>query len=126
MTEPRKPDRTVQVYRFPSRRGALPVVPSNDCVTALRAIGEETRARIVGLLVAEPMDVNEIATHLGISPYNVSKHLRVLREAGLLQVEKNGRQRRYTLRAPVRRKAEAGNVLDLGCCSFQFEPNRNR
>jgi DNA-binding transcriptional ArsR family regulator len=96
------------------------MVQTNDCVTALRALGEETRVRIVGLLIDRAMDVGSISDALGVSPYNVSKHLRVLREAGLLRVEKDGRQRLYGLPDTIRREA-AGRILDLGCCSFQFE-----
>jgi DNA-binding transcriptional ArsR family regulator len=110
-----------QPYRLPGHGRALPVVqPSGDCVTALRALGEETRVRIVGLLIEHPMDVGAISDALGVSPYNVSKHLRVLREAGLLEVEKEGRLRRYALPEAIKRDAAAGRVLDLGCCSFQF------
>jgi len=105
----------------PSPQGrTLPMVDGNDCVPALRALGEDTRVRIVGLLIDEPLDVNEISKRLGVSQYNVSKHLRILREAGLLEVEKSGRQRLYALPDAIRRQAKAGSVLDLGCCSFQF------
>ena len=103
----------------------LPVLQSGaDCVVALRALGEDTRLRIVGLLLQSPLDVGEIAARLGVSQYNVSKHLRILREAGLLDVEKDGRVRRYALPDDIRRRAAAGSVLDLGCCSFQFERPR--
>ena len=122
MAEPRRSERPLQLYRFPSRNRTLPVVHGNDCVTALRALGEDTRVRIVGLLIEEAMDVNEIARRLDVSQYNVSKHLRILREAGLLEVAKSGRQRLYALPETIRRRAEAGNILDLGCCSFQFKP----
>ena len=108
-------------YRLPGQGRSLPVVQqSHDCVTALRALAEETRVRIVGLLIDHPMDVGAISGALGVSPYNVSKHLRVLREAGLLEVEKEGRLRRYALPEAIKREAAAGRVLDLGCCSFQF------
>ena len=115
-------DSSSQPYRLPGQGRALPVVQpqSHDCVTALRALGEETRVRIVALLIDRPMDVGAISDALGVSPYNVSKHLRVLREAGLLEVEKEGRQRRYALPETIKREAAAGRVLDLGCCSFQF------
>ena len=93
----------------------------HDCVVALRALGEDTRVRIVGLLIDEPLDVGEISRRLGVSQYNVSKHLRILREAGLLEVEKNGRRRLYALPDTIRRRAAEGSVLDLGCCSFQFQ-----
>jgi DNA-binding transcriptional ArsR family regulator len=69
----------------------------------------------------DALDVGEIAKRLGVSSYNVSKHLRILREAGLLQVEKNGRTRLYALPASIRGRTDSTGVLDLGCCSFQFE-----
>jgi DNA-binding transcriptional ArsR family regulator len=113
-----------QPYRLPGRGRVLPVVQQpNDCVTALRALGEETRVRIVALLMDQPLDVGAISDALEVSPYNVSKHLRVLREAGLLEVEKEGRLRRYALPEGIKREAAAGRVLDLGCCSFQFDDN---
>ena len=102
------------------------MVESNDCVPALRALGEDTRVRIVGLLIDQPLDVNEISKRLGVSQYNVSKHLRILREAGLLEVERSGRQRLYALPDAIRRQAKAGSVLDLGCCSFQFRQTEAR
>lgn len=97
------------------------MAPPNDCVVALRALGEDTRVRIVGLLMEHSLDVTEIAQRLGLTPYNASKHLRVLREAGLLEVVKDGRQRLYSLPGAIKRQAADGQVLDLGCCSFQFE-----
>src|SRR5262245_5341413 len=111
-------------YRLPSGSRRLPVVSNlagNDCVVALKALAEDTRVRIVALLIDKPLDVGEIAQRVGASPYNVSKHLRILREAGLLKVEKNGRKHLYTLVDAVRRQAAEGSVLDLGCCSFQFD-----
>ena len=121
----------VQPYRLSGSGRALPMVQPTDCVTALRALGEETRVRIMALLIEQPREVGEIADALGVSQYNVSKHLRVLREAGLLEVGKEGRQRRYALPDAIKREAAAGRVLDLGCCSFKFEdeagaPGRRR
>ena len=57
-----------------------------------------TRVRIIGLLMDAPLDVSEITRLVGVSQYNVSKHLRILREAGLLQVEKTGTRERPPLR----------------------------
>ena len=123
MTAHRKPDPSVQLYRLPAGDGTLPVVHGHehDCVVALKALGEDTRVRIVGVLINEALDVGEISKRLGISPYNVSKHLRILREAGLLEVKKNGRTRLYALPDVIRGRAAEGSVLDLGCCHFQFQ-----
>jgi DNA-binding transcriptional ArsR family regulator len=92
-----------------------------DCVGALKALGEDTRVRIVGLLLETPLGVCEIARRLGSTHYNVSKHLRVLREAGLLDVEKHGRERLYAVPDRIRRRGAHLKVLDLGCCSFLFD-----
>jgi DNA-binding transcriptional ArsR family regulator len=114
-------DTSSQRYRLPGQGRPLTMAPQpTDCVTALRALAEDTRVRIVSLLLEQSMDVGAISAALGVSAYNVSKHLRVLREAGLLEVEKEGRLRRYALPEAITREAGAGHVLDLGCCSFQF------
>ena len=121
MAESRNSVHPVQLYHLTPRDRTLGVVQWHDCVSALRALAEDTRVRIVGLLIDEALDVGEISRRLDVSPYNVSKHLRILREAGLLEVEKNGRTRLYALPDSIRKRAKAGGVLDLGCCSFQFE-----
>jgi len=92
-----------------------------DCIAALKALGEESRLRILRLVFRRKMSVNEITTQLRLPQYNVSKHLRVLREAGLLQLEKKGRQRLYRVSRLKAHVAARGNVLDLGCCSFRLD-----
>ena len=47
--------------------------------------------------MTEPCSVNELVDELGISQPGVSKHLKVLREAGLVSVRKEGQQRFYEL-----------------------------
>jgi DNA-binding transcriptional ArsR family regulator len=92
------------------------------CIPALKALGEENRLRILRLLSNKEFGVSEISLRLGLSPYNVSKHLRVLREAGLVESEKHGQERRYALTGILRKQlADNDNVLDLGCCTFRFD-----
>ncbi len=87
----------------------------------MKALGEEHRLRIVRLLLGGERGVNDITESLGMSQYNVSKHLRVLREAGLVECEKQGRLRVHGLAEEFRlRLAAGGMVLDLGCCQFDF------
>jgi DNA-binding transcriptional ArsR family regulator len=62
------------------------------------ALGEPSRLRIVELLRARPLPVGGIAERLGIRQPQVSKHLHVLREAGVVAVEPVGRRRIYHLR----------------------------
>src|SRR5262245_52541913 len=93
-----------------------------DCIAALRALGEETRLRILRLLFNKARSVGEIAEHLGVSQYNVSKHLRIMREARLLETEKQGKQRFYCVAEKLRSHVSANNnVLDLGCCTFRLD-----
>ena len=93
-----------------------------DCIAALKALGEETRLRILRLLFKEQLSVNEITGRLGASQYNVSKHLRIMREAGLVETEKQGQHRLYSVAKKLKRQVAANNnILDLGCCTFRFD-----
>ena len=93
-----------------------------ECMAVLRALGEMNRLRIMRVLLNEPLDVNEIAQRLEMSSYNVSKHLRILKEAGLLDVEKAGRQRLYGVAKNLKKELAANqNVLELECCTFRFD-----
>lgn len=95
---------------------------SFDCLSAMRVLGEPTRLRLVRQLIGGAKAVTELCDALQVTPYNVSKHLRVLKEAGLLEVEKQGQQRIYTLAAAFRAKlSNNAKTLDLGCCQFHFD-----
>jgi DNA-binding transcriptional ArsR family regulator len=107
--------------RIAKKRHDLPLYDGRDCVNALKALGEDNRMRIIGLLMDAPLGVCEIARRLGTTYYNVSKHLRILREAGLLDVEKHGRERLYVVPERIRRGRAHARVLELGCCSFRFD-----
>jgi DNA-binding transcriptional ArsR family regulator len=65
---------------------------------ALSALAEPTRRRILDLLRAGPQPVAAVVSALGASQPAVSKHLRVLREAGLVEVRPLRQQRIYELR----------------------------
>ena len=62
-----------------------------------RAFGEPSRLRILRLLTSRPMMVNEIAEKIGLSQSTVSRHLGVLREAGILTDRRDGQHVYYTL-----------------------------
>ncbi len=64
----------------------------------LVALAEPNRFRIVELLRTGPQSVNDITRVLDLYQVQVSKHLRVLKEAGLVQVQPRGQQRVYELR----------------------------
>jgi DNA-binding transcriptional ArsR family regulator len=68
-------------------------------VSAYAALAEPSRRRILDLLRGGERSVGELVGPLNLSQPGVSKHLRVLREAGLVEVRPDGRQRWYRLRA---------------------------
>jgi DNA-binding transcriptional ArsR family regulator len=66
---------------------------------AFNAVAEPQRRRILTLLKGRERSVNDLADALRVSQPRVSKHLRVLREVGLVSVREAGQQRLYTLDA---------------------------
>src|SRR5437660_452383 len=72
-------------------------------VETFAALAEPSRFRIVELLRSGACTVGEIGDRLELNQPQVSKHLRVLRDAGLVNVEPRAQQRVYALRArPLR------------------------
>jgi DNA-binding transcriptional ArsR family regulator len=73
-------------------------------IETFAALGEPNRFRIVELLRSGPRPVNDIGERLQLNQPQVSKHLRVLKRAGLVDVRPRAQQRLYELRAqPLRR-----------------------
>jgi DNA-binding transcriptional ArsR family regulator len=64
---------------------------------AFNAVAEPRRRQIVDLLAGGEMPVGEMVERLGLAQPQVSKHLRVLREVGLVEVREEGRRRVYRL-----------------------------
>jgi DNA-binding transcriptional ArsR family regulator len=62
-----------------------------------QAIADPTRREVLKLLVDQEMPVTAISGHFPISRTAVSKHLRILSEAGLVKERKVGRETRYRL-----------------------------
>jgi len=67
-------------------------------VTAYAALAEPSRRRILDLLRVGERSVTELVEGVGLSQPGVSKHLRVLREAGLVGSRAEGKRRVYALR----------------------------
>ena len=64
---------------------------------AFNAVAEAKRRQILDLLASGERPVNDLVALLGLAQPQVSKHLRVLREVGLVRVRDDGRQRVYRL-----------------------------
>ena len=67
-------------------------------MSAYAALAEPHRRQILDLLRTGEQPAGNLVEHLGLSQPGVSKHLKVLREAGLVVVRAAGKQRLYALR----------------------------
>ena len=76
-------------------------------IATLVALADPTRCRLIELLLAGPQPVHVLAAAFKISRPAISRHLRVLKQAGLISEHKFGRENRYRLHAaklaPVQR-----------------------
>src|SRR3954468_6956378 len=68
-------------------------------MTAYAALAEPSRRRILDLLRDGERSVNELVAEVAVSQPSVSKHLKVLREAGLVDARADGKHRLYALQA---------------------------
>jgi DNA-binding transcriptional ArsR family regulator len=66
--------------------------------SAFEVLAEPARRALLDLLVGGPRPVGELAEEAGLSQPNTSRHLRIMREAGLVESRVAGRQRLYGLR----------------------------
>lgn len=69
--------------------------------SAFRALADPTRRDIVQLLRGGPLTSGEIAQHFPVAWATVSRHLAVLRDAGLILAERHGQQVVYELNTTV-------------------------
>jgi DNA-binding transcriptional ArsR family regulator len=80
------------MYYFPMARAST----TSD---AFNAVAESRRREILTLLAGAERPVGEIVTALGLEQPSVSKHLRVLRDVGLVRMRSHGRQKLYRTNA---------------------------
>lgn len=66
-------------------------------VKVLKALGDETRLKILEFLKDEEKCVCEIVPHIGTSQSNVSQHLRILKDANLVTDRREGRSTYYSI-----------------------------
>ena len=84
----------------------------HDLELVLKAAADPTRARILKLLERGGLCVCQVRAVLDLAPSTVSKHLTILKHAGLVQDQRDGKWIEYSL-ADASRNPHARPVLDL-------------
>ena len=93
-----------------------------QCATVLKALADETRLGILESLLSEAKCVTDLARELGCTQPHVSHHLRILRDCGVVEGIREGKQVCYRI-APIVQRALAnrqGKALNFGCCELRF------
>ncbi len=101
-------------------------VRREDMITIARALGDETRARIIGLLGVRALCVCELMAALGLSQATVSDHIRVLVNAGLLSASKQSYWTVYSVRRDLLPETRlfVSRLVDQVCASFPEDRSR--
>ncbi len=91
-----------------------------SCATLLKVLADETRLNVVRQLMDGPKHVGEINELLAVDQSLLSHHLKILRDAGIVTSERDGKAVLYRL-APSMEGKRSGKALNLGCCRISFE-----
>ena len=82
-----------------------------DIVHILKALSDEARLRILGVLTPEPLSVGEVCAVLGMKQSRVSRHLKILARAGIVEGTRAGMHVYYGFHPRVMRSAELSALL---------------
>ncbi len=82
-----------------------------NIVNILKALADEARLRILGVLSPEPLNVSEVCTALDMRQSRVSRHLRILSRAGIVEGYRAGTHVYYSLHPRITRSAELSALL---------------
>ncbi len=98
------------------------MLTEQQCAGVLKAIGDETRLRILESLLVHEKCVMDLVKELEQSQPHISHHLRILRAAGLVEGIRDGRRVCYRICPRMARamKDQGDKALDFGCCQIRF------
>ena len=91
-----------------------------SCAELLKVLADETRLAVVRQLMDGAKHVSQINQSLHVEKTLLSHHLKVLRESGIVQAQREGKAMLYRLSPAVESKRR-GEGLDLGCCHIVFD-----
>ena len=99
---------------------------AGDCAKILKSLADESRLKIVRLLLDGEQSVSDVVRLLGMAQPQVSHHLSILRSSGLVDTRREGKRIINFIDPEVKYILEKKEIgLDLGCCSIQFDETSN-
>lgn len=98
------------------------ILTSSQCATVLKALADETRLRLLESLLVEEKCVTALVRELRCPQPHISHHLRILRDAGLVEGLRDGKQVCYRIAPTIQRALSnrQGQALNFGCCEVRF------
>ncbi len=95
-----------------------------NCVHQLKVLADETRMMIIQEIIEESKTVSQINQKILVEQSLLSHHLKILRDAGLVFSERNGKSVLYQTSPEILSNSQA-QTINLGCCSLNF-PKKNK
>lgn len=95
------------------------VYSSDFCSRRLKAIADPTRWAVIAQLINGPRNVGELNAGLKMESTLLSHHLKILRDEGLVECLREGKNVRYCL-APTIELTPSGRGINLGCCVLEL------
>lgn len=93
----------------------------DQILKVLKALADETRLRMTHILLTQDLCGRALARQLGVSEAAVSQHMKVLKEAGVVEGEKRGYWVHYAVRKEV--LAQVGNAIGEIACRSAIPPD---
>ena len=95
---------------------------AEECAKILKSLADESRLKIIRLLLSGEKNVSEVVSSLRMAQPQVSHHLSILRSSGLVNTRREGKKIINFIDPDVKYILEKKEIgLDLGCCSIQFD-----
>src|SRR4051794_36701179 len=89
------------------------------CAAKLKVLADPVRLAVVEALMAGPKHVGTLQEALKVEQSLLSHHLQTLRDAGLVESERDGKAVLYRMSPDVMLKTKT--AIDLGCCQVTFD-----
>ena len=106
----------------PSKNTSVPQHPLT-CADKLKVLADRTRLAVMECLMEKPSHVGTLAEALNVEQSLLSHHLSVLRSAGLVVADRDGKAVLYRV-APEAQVSKSDQAINLGCCQLHFNPGQ--